>query len=104
MWECGLKHSVFKRGNHWYAVTPYVGVWIETMPVCLMQARAGSLLMWECGLKQQRRIKAIPCVVTPYVGVWIETYDNIRLPPVILVTPYVGVWIETERDEIDRLA
>ena len=55
-------------------VTPYVGVWIETVCRC----RAGR------------------CTdVTPYVGVWIET-GKIRMIWIRRrVTPYVGVWIET---------
>ena len=52
MWECGLKHALFKK--------------------CFWSYR--SLLMWECGLKLDNlptpeNIKS----VTPYVGVWIET-------------------------------
>ena len=50
-WECGLKRKV---ENHrvLYAVTPLVGVWIETLLSTLQ--RYGNL-------------------VTPLVGVWIET-------------------------------
>ena len=33
------------------AVTPYVGVWIETAIVPADLPTAPSLLMWECGLK-----------------------------------------------------
>ena len=33
------------------AVTPYVGVWIETSAYDALYAAAVSLLMWECGLK-----------------------------------------------------
>ena len=55
-------------------VTPYVGVWIETLTVGL----AGEISK-----------------VTPYVGVWIETWvESITLKEGA-VTPYVGVWIET---------
>ena len=32
-------------------VTPYVGVWIETLFGCVPQLGYMSLLMWECGLK-----------------------------------------------------
>ena len=54
MWECGLKHALFKK--------------------CFWSYR--SLLMWECGLKLDNlptpeNIKS----VTPYVGVWIETWS-----------------------------
>ena len=34
------------------SVTPYVGVWIETFCGRHALYRPGSLLMWECGLKQ----------------------------------------------------
>ena len=74
MWECGLKlrqkYEQIKAQN----VTPYVGVWIETLPASRKSTRN---------------------VVTPYVGVWIETdiVDGVSYP--LSVTPYVGVWIET---------
>ena len=76
MWECGLKlfeldpenrkysHSLCgsvdwnkgykdtpKRKN---AVTPYVGVWIETDDLTIVAPDFKSLLMWECGLKLQQ--------------------------------------------------
>ena len=55
-------------------VTPYVGVWIETNRPERIDFFAGSLLMWECGLKPNwsHRVGSIGNV-TPYVGVWIET-------------------------------
>ena len=58
-----------------YAVTPFVGVWIETNG--------------ETGYSRIEK-------VTPFVGVWIETYiiEAIKLRG--KVTPFVGVWIETE--------
>ena len=55
-------------------VTPYVGVWIET-------------LLKITGISGN--------VVTPYVGVWIETADKRDQDQLPYVTPYVGVWIET---------
>ena len=85
------------------AVTPYVGVWIETEWVYVSSLTRTSLLMWECGLK--------PCVkgkgsvaggVTPYVGVWIETITDNNQEIKANVTPYVGVWIETRRVRADR--
>ena len=72
-WVCGLKRT-FRGKKFDSVVTPYVGVWIET------------LLMAEYGRRH---------FVTPYVGVWIET-DLWRLGSrTRYVTPYVGVWIET---------
>ena len=74
MWVCGLKHYLQNRGKRHHQVTPYVGVWIETLPANRKQNISG---------------------VTPYVGVWIETdladFDR----HIEKVTPYVGVWIET---------
>ena len=57
-----------------YAVTPFVGVWIET----------GRLMSND----MQR-------YVTPFVGVWIETLNPIGFKRQKRVTPFVGVWIET---------
>ena len=51
MWECGLKHGVVWLCGDGTAVTPHVGVWIETVKP-LAEA-------------------ALP-LVTPHVGVWIE--------------------------------
>ena len=56
------------------AVTPHVGVWIETA-------------------SQQTSLKKT--FVTPHVGVWIETDVNKTFIGERYVTPYVGVWIET---------
>ena len=95
MWECGLKHHfdfwLSHCGSHslcgsvdWNvkkliisglkAVTPYVGVWIETASSSLNVVHSG---------------------VTPYVGVWIETWHQKTANNPWCVTPYVGVWIET---------
>ena len=51
-WVCGLKHVVppHKQGVH--KVTPFVGVWIETL---------GAVDAY------------FKIYVTPFVGVWIET-------------------------------
>ncbi len=73
MWECGLKLCGYmfdtdtdvtpyvgvwietvpadKRGKA-NSVTPYVGVWIETIKRFSIMTDIQSLLMWECGLKQ----------------------------------------------------
>ena len=57
------------------AVTPYVGVWIETQST------------WKTRGSD---------IVTPYVGVWIETIlRSAGINGGRKVTPYVGVWIET---------
>ena len=51
-WVCGLKHQKQKNKMVDYQVTPFVGVWIETL--------------------QNLTIFPEPAV-TPFVGVWIET-------------------------------
>ena len=58
------------------AVTPFVGVWIET------------LMAQHIYLQTD---------VTPFVGVWIETRVMAGAAGVCSVTPFVGVWIETKR-------
>ncbi|EIY18586.1 hypothetical protein HMPREF1062_05788, partial [Bacteroides cellulosilyticus CL02T12C19] len=52
MWECGLKLAEMWYGRTGLCVTPYVGVWIETLIFGILR---------------------LIVVVTPYVGVWIET-------------------------------
>ena len=51
-WVCGLKLLRLTSFSRGFMVTPYVGVWIETLKF-LMYSQSSS--------------------VTPYVGVWIET-------------------------------
>ena len=57
-------------------VTPFVGVWIET--IYPDEPPAGRN-------------------VTPFVGVWIETLVKPLLTYQNKVTPFVGVWIETQK-------
>ena len=51
-WVCGLKPGALVGGALGIAVTPFVGVWIET-PLSLDLTKV--------------------LLVTPFVGVWIET-------------------------------
>ena len=53
-WVCGLKLRVMMTAYQRLVVTPYVGVWIETLRT-----------LWR---RNRRK-------VTPYVGVWIETQE-----------------------------
>ena len=53
MWVRGLKLQPFCTSQSAEAVAPYVGAWIETLP--LDQTSGGSR-------------------VAPYVGAWIETF------------------------------
>ena len=79
-----------------YAVTPFVGVWIETLLGGLFGKSNTSHPSWVCGLKLIRiHSKLIGHFVTPFVGVWIETYVDLAEWLNYMVTPFVGVWIET---------
>ena len=100
------------------AVTPFVGVWIETFVtltydeeylshpswVCGLKLLAHLFLLllfvshpsWVCGLKlAYQKICNDHYQVTPFVGVWIETFPSGETPDKPYVTPFVGVWIET---------
>ena len=56
------------------AVTPCVGVWIETAKVVLQNTDGMSHPAWVCGLKRTiTQQLATSHRVTPCVGVWIET-------------------------------
>ena len=78
------------------AVTPCMGVWIETTKACDGSLQSASHPVWVCGLKQVVRSgKAKEQTVTPCMGVWIETGFHPYLPLHYLVTPCMGVWIET---------
>ena len=73
-WVCGLKLLVVCINPKLHLVTPFVGVWIETLH------REKSMMMDK---------------VTPFVGVWIETLLGGLFGKSNTVTPFVGVWIET---------
>ena len=73
-WVCGLKLDKMCVHFAYWAVTPFVGVWIETFP----------------SINTARKMS-----VTPFVGVWIETSVSPIVSAAICVTPFVGVWIET---------
>ena len=118
-WVCGLKQSEMwgsrKTNSHtlrgcvdWnifqdrhpfrVAVTPFVGVWIETSrPGCWCDGGEGHTLRgcvdWNC----YRQHLGSLLWVTPFVGVWIETMVPLFLGRMARVTPFVGVWIETHR-------
>ena len=101
-----------------YAVTPCMGVWIETVAEAPYIRALASHPVWVCGLKPMLYYRdAQNFLVTPCMGVWIETFgsisnmmfrmshpvwvcglkqveDNSRCV-VGVVTPCMGVWIET---------
>ena len=87
-----------------YYVTPYVGVWIETVITIPLTVAELSHPTWVCGLKLYISLNTcLLCTVTPYVGVWIETMSMEVFPGCTIVTPYVGVWIETWMCNIYKL-
>ena len=57
-----------------YAVTPCMGVWIET---------------------GHPEAEGAETAVTPCMGVWIETAGSSAAQMIAQVTPCMGVWIET---------
>ena len=78
------------------AVTPCMGVWIETTKACDGSLQSASHPVWVCGLKQVVRYgKAKEQTVTPCMGVWIETLCPVSICEAWGVTPCMGVWIET---------
>ena len=84
-------------------VTPFVGVWIETIIPLLIAMNTPSHPSWVCGLKHQRqKLVHLRLCVTPFVGVWIETAMCLWGKPRSFVTPFVGVWIETSSAHLVR--
>ena len=61
-------------------VTPFVGGWIESFWDCRKRNKKASHPSWVCGLK--------------LVGVQRDGHS-------VSVTPFVGVWIETPSAEMD---
>ena len=81
-----------------YPVTPFVGVWIETLFMADILSPIMSHPSWVCGLKLKVFRSAHKYYeVTPFVGVWIETSGRGHQRSERLVTPFVGVWIETKQ-------
>ena len=60
-----------------HSVTPFVGVWIETLDMTVTYGYAPSHPSWVCGLKHVVFvIILLSLYVTPFVGVWIETNNH----------------------------
>ena len=96
-WVCGLKPIDYFTSVLPRAVTPFVGVWIETVSGRSALGFQTSHPSWVCGLKQQTFAHAATVQgVTPFVGVWIETCCRSTRFDSCWVTPFVGVWIETK--------
>ena len=62
------------------SVTPFVGVWIETLFMGIDKDGMESHPSWVCGLKPyEGRLCGGSIYVTPFVGVWIETFYGAKL-------------------------
>ena len=73
-WVCGLKQNDLQSANVAKTVTPFVGVWIETLGEKEKLPYIWSHPSWVCGLKLKSRChQSVEGFVTPFVGVWIET-------------------------------
>ena len=59
-WVCGLKHHIKGKENEDYTVTPYVGVWIETVRWIRDKTARRSHPTWVCGLKQPKAGRRMP--------------------------------------------
>ena len=97
-WVCGLKHDALCNVLKVCRVTPFVGVWIETLNFAHQRKKVPVtpfVGVWIETLKF--RYHQITTKVTPFVGVWIETYNLFIRNNINYVTPFVGVWIETLR-------
>ena len=117
-WVCGLKLRFLPILQSSIWVTPFVGVWIETLSVkhiafrILVTPFVGVWIETIILVNNRLTLRVTPFVgvwietlkdhpytkktlVTPFVGVWIETYKKKKNFPKNLVTPFVGVWIET---------
>ena len=95
-WVCGLKLVLVGDKSRRWAVTPFVGVWIETANIMASACSTVSHPSWVCGLKLPSVLdRYMQLCVTPFVGVWIETCIWSTAKHLIHVTPFVGVWIET---------
>ena len=75
---CGLKLAELRKDAEEVEVTPFVGVWIETLQGKQIANLNKSHPSWVCGLKQEHHGGIIkPGGVTPFVGVWIETHSEL---------------------------
>ena len=97
-WVCGLKlminfriinicchtlrgcvdwNRLYRYHRLWWGVTPYVGVWIETLILNNLPVRISCHTLRGCvDWNQLKKPLEVPPDVTPYVGVWIETRQS----------------------------
>ena len=81
-----------------YAVTPFVGVWIETAKVLKTRNSQKSHPSWVCGLKPSRLKNGKAAAWShPSWVCGLKREKNGSSNYEWQVTPFVGVWIETMR-------
>ena len=76
-------------------VAPLVGAWIEMVCLAGAASAAGSLPLWERGLKCKRDLCAPGPV--PSLPLWERGLKSVPRPPIYYsfpVAPLVGAWIE----------
>ena len=61
-WVCGLKPIGLNNADAVIKVTPFVGVWIETLLQRIDNMRAESHPSWVCGLKLVLAVTLRPLV------------------------------------------
>ena len=117
-WVCGLKLLECRIALGSLDVTPFVGVWIETLVAGVFKYTPMSHPSWVCGLKPQlvfnsnQAIKSHPswvcglklsqgcseCLFPWSHPSWVcglKHNNPFWLQAIYRVTPFVGVWIET---------
>ena len=95
MWVRGLKHAIILHANNKTCVAPYVGAWIETMPLKTFRRKELSHPMWVRGLKLN---SFIFCYIIPKSHpMWVRGLKPCHgiIMACYSVAPYVGAWIET---------
>ena len=79
-----------------YAVTPCMGVWIETCRFKVADDYGVGHTLYGCVDWNVREVELCGGhQVTPCMGVWIETEMGRDTKDKVEVTPCMGVWIET---------
>ena len=100
-----------------FAVTPFMGVWIEIYPLVLLRRKKwvtpfmgvwieilvtiinfwyilSHSLYGSVDWNSLKMTSGWGTKVTPFMGVWIEILVRPPVNTLIIVTPFMGVWIE----------
>ena len=78
------------------AVTPFVGVWIETLRILVRCSSLMSHPSWVCGLKLAcDKASVVYRASHPSWVCGLKLKDLASQIILMPVTPFVGVWIET---------